>query len=203
MLKNLLYAILLGVGMAACLDDRNETANEATATDAIPDVTEELTAPAPDPADFVIAKGRVGNVQLGMPVEDMRLQEPQGQTLVDTTLLLEGQASTAYVIKSSDSPKGIVIEQLCEPVCQVWRIHVRDQDYRTAEGIGIGSKYGEVRQHYPIKSVSQGEAGLVAISEKAGLSFILDTSQLSKVQLHALITDEIPANTQVKGILVY
>lgn len=203
MLKNLLYAILLGVGMAACLDDRYETANEAISTDAIPEVTEEPAAPAPDPADFVIAKGRVGILQLGMPVENMRLQAPQGQTLVDTTLHLEGQAYTAYVVKSSSSPKGIVIEQLCEPDCKVWRINVRDEDYRTAEGIGIGSKYGEVRQHYPIKFVSQGEAGFVAVSEKAGLSFILDTGQLNKAQLHRLKPDEVPANTQVKGILVY
>lgn len=204
MLKNLLYAILLGVGMAACLADRDKAANE-TATDdtTITEITEETPEPVSDPANFVIAKGRVGNVPLGIPIEEIRRNTPESQTLKDTTLQLEGQAYTAYVIKSDDDTKGILVEQLCEPDCKVWRINIRDEEYRTAEGIGIGSKYAEVQQHYPIKYVSLGDAGFVAVSETAGLSFILDTSQLNKVQLHKLKPEDIPANTLVKGILVY
>ncbi|WP_018480094.1 hypothetical protein [Pontibacter roseus] len=204
MLKNLLYAILLGVGMAACLADTDDTGTATTTSNVPPETSQaEDTAATPDPAHFVVTKGRVGTIRIGMPIAEMRQQVPVHQQIKDTTLHLEGQAYTAYVYSSPTSPSGLLVEQQCEPDCQVWRIRLRDDDYKTPEGIGVGSKYGEVRQRYPIKYASLGEAGFVAVSEEAGMSFILDTSQLDKSQLHALKPDDIPANTLVRGILLY
>ncbi|WP_299702345.1 mechanosensitive ion channel protein MscS [uncultured Pontibacter sp.] len=211
MLKNLLYAILLGVGMAACLADRDNS-DDATITDTDPAVeggpmteTVELETPeaTPDPADLLISKGRVGNIRIGMPIEEMRSQVPSGQQIKDTTLQLEGQQYTAYVFSSPNSPSGLLVEQVCEPDCRVWRISVSSNAYQTAQGIGVGSKYSEVAQHYPISYTSLGEAGFVAVSETAGLSFILGSSQLDKNQLHRMKPDQVPANTLVQGILVY
>lgn len=203
MLKNLLYAILLGVGMAACLADRDDAATGTTTEEAITEVPAEEAIPVPNPAEFIIAKGRVGSIRIGMPIDEMRQLKLPGLQLKDTTLSLEGQNYTAYVFSSDSSPSGLVVEQQCQPTCQVWRLSIRDDDYRTAEGIGIGSKFSEVQQHYRIDYTAQGEAGFVAISEAAGLSFILDTSQLNKVQLNKLNPEDIPANTLVKGILIY
>lgn len=211
MLKNILYAILLGVGMAACLADRDrDTDTVATDTDTAAEggpMTEtvefETTEAALDPANFVIRKGSVGNIRIGMPIEDMRSQVPTGQQIKDTTLQLEGQQYTAYVFSSPNSPAGLLVEQACEPDCRVWRISVRGDDYKTAQGIGLGSKYGEAAQLYPISYTSMGDAGFVAVSEDTGMSFILDTSSLDKNRLHQLKPDQIPANTLVRGILIY
>ena len=210
MLKNIVYAILLGVGMAACLAD-NDSSNEAAsgtdqATESSPtlETMETETAPAvADPADLVLAKGRAGQVRIGMPIEEMRSQLPANQQIQDTTLQLEGQAYAAYIIRTPGNQKGMLVEQVCEPDCQVWRISIRNPDYRTAQGIGVGSKYGEVAQHYPVTYTSLGEAGFVAVSEANGMSFILDTRQLDQNRLHQLKPDHVPANTLVQGILIY
>jgi hypothetical protein len=211
MLKNLLYAILLGVGMAACLADRDNS-DDAVTTDTDTTVeggpmteTIEYESPAavPDPADFLISKGRVGNIRIGMPIEDMRSQVPSGQQIKDTTLRLEGQQYTGYVFSSPNSPGGLLVEQVCEPDCRVWRLSISSNAYQTAQGIGVGSKYSEVAQHYPISYTSLGEAGFVAVSEAAGLSFLLDSSQLDKNRLHQIKPDQVPANTLVRGILIY
>jgi hypothetical protein len=209
MLKNILYAILLGVGMAACLADRDNS-EDATATDTTVEggpmtETVEYESPeaVPNPADLLIGKGRVGNIRIGMPIEDIRSQVPSGQQIKDTTLQLEGQQYTAYVFSSPESPSGLLVEQICEPDCKVWRLSIRDNNYKTAQGIGLGSKYSEVAQHYPISYTSMGEAGFVAVSEQAGMSFVLDTHQLDQNRLHALKPDQIPANTLVRGILIY
>ncbi|MDX5420293.1 MAG: mechanosensitive ion channel protein MscS [Hymenobacteraceae bacterium] len=203
MLKNLLYAILLGVGMAACLADRDDAATGTTTEEAITEVPVEETIPVPNPAEFILAKGRVGSIRIGMPIDKLRQLKLPGLQLKDTTLSLEGQNYTAYVFSSDKSPSGLVVEQQCEPTCQVWRLSIRDDDYRTAQGIGIGSKYAEVQQHYRIDYTAQGEAGFVAVSEAAGISFILDKSQLSKMRLDKLKPENVPANTLVKGILIY
>jgi hypothetical protein len=211
MLKNLLYAILLGVGMAACLADRDNS-DEADTTEMETTVeggpmteTVEFESPeaTPNPADLIISKGRVGNIRIGMPIEEMRSQVPSGQQIKDTTLQLEGQPYTAYVFSSPASASGLLVEQVCEPDCRVWRISISSNAYQTAQGIGVGSKYSEVTQHYPISYTSLGEAGFVAVSEAAGLSFLLDSSQLDKNRLHRIKPDQIPANTLVQGILIY
>lgn len=210
MLKNILYAILLGVGMAACLADRDNTDEAATNTGTAPEggpmteTTEFETSPtATDPKTFIIGKGRVGSIRIGMPIEEMRNQIPTGQQLKDTTLELEGQQYTAYVLSSAGNAGGLLVEQACEPDCRVWRISIRDDNYKTAQGIGLGSKYSEVVQHHPIAYTNLGEAGFVAVSEASGMSFILDTSQLDRNRLHQLKPDQVPANTLVQGILIY
>lgn len=210
MLKNILYAILLGVGMAACLSDQansdDAASNTANPTESGP-VSEPVEADASraamEPADLILAKGQAGHVRIGMPVEEMRSQVPAGQQIRDTTLQLEGQQYTAYVIDSPENEGGMLVEQVCEPNCQVWRISIRNPDYRTAQGLGVGSKYSEVAQHYPIAYTSLGEAGFVAVSEANGMSFILDTSQLDQSRLHQLKPGQVPANTLVQGILIY
>ena len=210
MLKNLMYAILLGVGMAACLADHDKSNEAASTTNTTTErgVMSETDDPDTssvriDPANLLLSKGQAGQVRISMPVEEMRSQVPAGQQIRDTTLQLEGQQYTAYVLSTAESPHGMLVEQVCEPDCQVWRISIRDPNYRTVQGIGVGSKYSEVVQHYPINYTSLGEAGFVAVSEKAGMSFILTTNQLDQSSLHKLKPDQVPANTLVRGILIY
>jgi hypothetical protein len=189
--------------MAACLADRDDTATDAVQDDTVLETTEEAPVPEEDPADFVLAKGRAGDIRIGMSIEELKAQIREGQLLKDTTLNLEGQDYTAYVFKESNASAGLLVEQLCEPECRVWRIRVRTDDFKTPAGVGIGSKYGDLQQHYTIRQVSMGEAGLVAVAEDAGFSFILDTDHMGKLPLHKLKPADVPANTLVKGILIY
>ncbi len=205
MLKHIFFAILVGVGMAACLDSREKNAEEnaATAQEQSTTIPQEEEASAIDPALLVISKGQVGSIKIGTPIDQMRQNVPAGLTIADTTLQQEGQQYTAYTLHISGQGHGLLVEQLCEPSCKVWRINVNSPEFKTASGIGIGSKYDEVRQKYTIKYVSPGEGKFVAVAEEAGLSFILDESQLPKGNPAKLKPDDVPANTLVTGILVY
>ncbi|MFD3001778.1 mechanosensitive ion channel protein MscS [Pontibacter toksunensis] len=204
MIRNLIYAILLGVGMAACLSqNENESAEESNVQQQINATETEVTAP--DPTSLVIEKGQVGNLKIGMPINQVREQVPSGMVINDTTLMLEGQQSTAYVLRSKGQEKGLLIEQVCEPNCLVWRISVDSQEYKTAEGLGVGSKYGEIKQAYPIGTVALVEDNFVAVSEEAGMSFVLDDTQLPQDarDLGRYNPGNIPANTLVKRVLLY
>ena len=203
MLRNLLYAILLGVGMAACLSNSDNTAPDAPQQDTLLDTTKEAPAPKEAPADFVLTKGRAGHIRIGMPIEELQAQLREGHLLQDTTLSLEGQDYTAYIFKENNASAGLLVEQLCEPECRVWRIRVRDHAYKTPQGIGIGSTYSDLQQHYTINYISLGESGLVAVAEDAGLSFLLDTAKMGKLPQHKLKPADVPANTLVKAILIY
>jgi hypothetical protein len=204
MLKNIIYAVLLGVGMAACLSQQTEDEETASASEIsiLPDTaTEEPTQP--DPALFVVEKQRVGNVRIGMPVEQMREQVAMGLSIKDTTLSLEGTQSTAYVLRPEEQSTGILVEQACEEDCQVWRISVLSPKYKTAKGIGVGATYGELQQAYNIQSVTFEEGNLVALAPGAGMSFILDHNALSGNQLSEVSAATVPADLLIRKILVY
>ncbi|MHA6248845.1 mechanosensitive ion channel protein MscS [Pontibacter sp. CAU 1760] len=205
LIRNILYAVLLGVGMAACLSQNDEAATEtATASEATPGVAHETTT-APDPATLVIAKGRVGNIRIGMPIEQVRQEVPAGTVVQDTLLRQEGMESTAYLLRTSGQQQGLLIEQRCEPDCRVWRINILSNDFKTAKGIGLGSKYSEVKAAYPIGTVALAEGNLVAISEESGMSFVLEDTNLPQDSKNKgkYSPANIPANTLVKRILLY
>ncbi|WP_439881777.1 mechanosensitive ion channel protein MscS [Pontibacter sp. MBLB2868] len=208
MIKNIIYAILLGVGMAACLSQQNKEEDQSTAE--APDAafldTSETNIPentAPDPSNFVISKERVGSVTIGMPIEQMRQQVPVGYTIADTTLTQEGMQYTAYLLHPKDQDKGILIEQNCDKECFVWRINVKSPAYKTPKGVGIGSKYGEIQRLYPISTVTLADGGFVAVAKEGGISFVLDQSQLPRERLASFTPENLPANTLVKSILIY
>jgi len=200
-IRNILYAILLGVGMAACLSQNDETTTEneeqveATAT----------TAAEPEPTDLVIGKGRAGNIRLGMPIAEVRQNVVEGTVVNDTLLMQEGQQATAYVLHTSDKKRGLLIEQQCEPDCQVWRISVLSPDYKTPGGIGVGSKYSEVKAAYPISTVALAEGNFVAVSDSAGMSFELDDTKLPQdgKDMGRYDPGNIPDNTLVTRVMLY
>lgn len=202
-IRNILYAILLGVGMAACLSQSDEAATESETEDGT--ATAPATESTPAPATFVIEKGRAGNIKLGMPIEEVRQQVADGTAVKDTLLMLEGQQSTAYLLHKDDRDKGLLIEQVCEPDCRVWRISVLSPDYKTAKGIGVGSRYGEVKQAYPISTVAFEEGNFVAVSDTASMSFELDDTQLPQdaKDMGRYNPGNIPDNTLVTRVMLY
>ena len=205
MLKNICYAVLLGVGMAACLSQNsNEDTTETGQVPAqITDVTDPEAVHAPSPENFVIQENKVGTVAIGMPIDSVRNNVVSGFAIADTTLQLEGQAYTAYNLHVEGDAKGMLIEQQCDKGCKVWRINVKSPDYKTGKGIGVGSKYSEIQQLYPIETVVLADGGLVAVSDNTGMSFVLDTSQIPANERGRLTPATVPANTLVKSILVY
>ncbi|MCX2739903.1 mechanosensitive ion channel protein MscS [Pontibacter anaerobius] len=206
MLRNIIYAVLLGAGMAACLsqNDKQEDAPEDTSEDFILADTADDSEATPAPALFVVGKQHVGNIKIGMPIEQVRQHVPDGFAIKDTTLRLEGMQSTAYVLHPKDKPKGILVEQQCEQQeCRVWRISVLSPDFRTGKGVGVGSKYGELQKAYSIRTVTFEEGNLVALAPAAGMSFMLDHSSLPTDQLPILNASTVPANVLVRKILIY
>jgi hypothetical protein len=206
-IKNIIYALLLGVGMAACLSQNDNDNDAATEVEEAGDTaaTSASAGTAPDPAAFVIEKGRAGDIKVGMPIEDVRKRVTTTVAVKDTTLTLEGQQSTAYLLRAQGQEKGLLVEQLCEPDCKVWRISTESEDYKTPKGIGVGSKYHEVKQAYPISTVSLAEGNLVAVSEEAGMSFVLEDTALPQDgnKKGKYNPANIPANTIVKRIMLY
>ncbi|NDK56238.1 mechanosensitive ion channel protein MscS [Pontibacter fetidus] len=205
LLKNIFYAILLGVGMAACLSQNEKQKEGETAASVIEEaVTETPAQPtAPSPEQLQIGPDRVGFVTIGQDIKQMRQNIPSGFSITDTTLQQEGMQSTAYIIRPEQQAKGFLVEQQCDTDCKVWRLKVTSEEYKTPKGIHVGATYAQAQQAHPINTVTLADGGLVAVAKEGGITFVLNAEQVPAAQRGRLTPTTVPADTRVKAILIY
>ena len=204
-IKNIFYAILLGVGMAACLSQNDQNVEGATAGTAteqsITETTEETITPTAD--QLRIAPGKVGFVTIADDIEQMRQTIPAGFAIADTMLQQEGTQATAYIIRPENEDKGILVEQQCTPDCKVWRLNVQSEKYKTVKGVGVGDTYEKAQKQHPINTVTLADGGLVAVAKDGGMTFVLDPTQIPANDRSRLTPETVPPTTRVKAILIY
>jgi hypothetical protein len=148
---------------------------------------------------YRVGPGQVGAIKTGMPTADLKQVIPASQ-LRETSIHQEGQAYKAYEVNLHGG--GVLVEEICAPACRVWRIQVRNPAYRTAEGLGVGSSLGEVKEHYPISFLGSGETEIVAVSNQKKITFMLDVSHLPPQQVPWLNLQNTPDSVKVLGMLI-
>ena len=157
--------------------------------------------PAQNPLPLV-ERGKVGSVAIGSVAETIYEEFGDRARLVD--LRLEGQLTPALEIRlfGVQTPVSLVAEiSPSNNKLVVTRIRVLDPRFRTKEGVGVGSTYSDLRQHYAIDWVGPGEGDFFARVEALGISFMLD---MSAAQGASKIRDpmRVPAEARVVGMLI-
>jgi hypothetical protein len=158
-----------------------------------------------------IARGRVGEIKLGMSPKD--IYEVFGKKLTRLVdLQLEGMYSPAIELFKTDIQRDNpeIIFELDKN--KVYRIRVHSPQYTTDKGIGVGSTFGDLRRVYGIKDPKQiiwGEEGFFgAVVGELGMSFSLDVNKTMKpAHLYDFKKTSdlgrIPDDTRIDSILVY
>jgi hypothetical protein len=141
---------------------------------------------SPQNTDFVLESGRAGPFEIGASVDEIyKLVGRDSVRLV--ALFLEGMFEPVLEIQLPGSKTGpSIIAEIGQWPCKhflVWRITVRDQRFRTREGLGVGSTLSELRRHYKIEGGQGRDTSAYVPSMK--LTFGFDTAEnvtdLSKV----------------------
>lgn len=143
---------------------------------------------APQTTEFLVESGKAGPFELGATVEEIyNLIGRDHVRLVD--LFAEGMFTPALEIQAPGANgRPAIVAHIREWPCaqfSVWGILIRDERFRTRDGIGIGSTLSDVRRHYRVKMMS-GEGSEIAFAASVNLSFVLDAvrtpTDLSKVK---------------------
>jgi hypothetical protein len=133
------------------------------------------TGQAPS-VDFLLSDGRAGAIEIGMSVDEVFQRVGREHVrLVD--LFKEGMFSPAIEIDvSGGSVAPAIIADIRESPCPGFSmsgIDVRDRNFRTREGLGVGSTLGELRRFYNVElSHAEGESAIVPALK---MSFALDS----------------------------
>ncbi|MCB2376836.1 hypothetical protein LGH70_04545 [Hymenobacter sp. BT635] len=153
----------------------------------------------------LISPSQVGRLRLNMKEQELLAVVPAGQ-LTKTSYQYKGVTYPAYRLRDAQQPKApeTILEFISGPdsVFTLRRIRVYDPQYRTAEGIGVGSPFGAARQVYGLTRVRQDEDDFVAISGQMRIGWILDEKSLPAGHGTDMSTADIPPATRIIGVRV-
>ncbi|PJJ60223.1 hypothetical protein [Hymenobacter chitinivorans] len=154
----------------------------------------------------LISPSQVGRLRLNMKEAELLAVVPAAQ-LTKTTYSYKGATYPAYRLRDAQQPQApeTVLEFIRsgpDSALTLRRIRIYDPQYRTAEGIGVGSPFGAARQVYGLTRVRQDENDFVAISGQMRIGWILDEKSLPDNHGPDMSTADIPPATRIIGVRV-
>ncbi|WP_139922266.1 hypothetical protein [Hymenobacter sp. DG01] len=176
----------------------------AVAQTASPPVT---TPGAPTPDSLhLLSPGRAGRLRLGMREERIRAVVP-ASLLRATTYQDKGQTLPAYEMRDAQRPDAppTVLHLIGDSAqgFRLRRIRIYDPQYRTAEGIGVGSPFGAARQNLGLTKVRDTPAGFAAVSGEVQMAWLIDPKSLPNKQPQEISSADIPPAARITGVLLY
>ncbi|SNC63901.1 hypothetical protein SAMN06265337_0972 [Hymenobacter gelipurpurascens] len=218
MLKHFLSAFPLTAGLLLALVSCNETGSSqaaagspeppfvpAAGTTATGTATNTPGAPTPDSL-HLISPGRAGRLRLGMTEKKLLAVVPAGQ-LRRTTYQDKGLTLPAYEMTDAQQPAApATILHLIGDSTHGYilrRIRIYDPQYRTAEGIGVGSPFGAARQNLGLTKVRPTPAGFAAVSGQVQMAWVIDPNSLPTKHPEEMNSADIPPAARITGVLLY
>jgi TonB family protein len=145
---------------------------------------------------FLLAPGRAGLLQLGMPVDALYRRIPRPQTrLVDVQQ--EGNFTPAIEIRLEPGAQQPAMRAWFRGMGTqwiVWMLEVDDARFRTSDGLGVGSTLADIHAIAPVLKPEFGEHGPVVAMPDRGILFWLDPTTAGTS------TDAVPETAVVRRV---
>ncbi|WBO85863.1 hypothetical protein [Hymenobacter yonginensis] len=155
---------------------------------------------------YLISPGRAGVLRLGMRETQLKKVVPAEQ-LRPTTYSDNGRQLPAYEMRDAkrpDAPANI-LHMIPDSAggYRLRRIRIYDPQYRTAEGIGVGSPFGAARQNLGLTKVRNTPAGFAAVSGEVKTAWVIDPNSLPDKHPEEMSSTDIPPAARITGVLLY
>jgi hypothetical protein len=157
----------------------------------------------PVDSQFVLLRGRVGPVILGMTVDQLlRLYDRSHFQFVD--LQLEGLFSPAIIVTYGNQFEPFLRVEYSSNQGQwiINRILLQNKKFQASKGIAIGSTLGDLRHYYTVDWIDFGEGDVIARVDELGMSFILDVTPLGDNAFSQVRNKTVPDSLKITSILL-
>jgi hypothetical protein len=209
-------ALLLLVALVGCNSPENRSpaassgdtpfAGSSTATD--PSAAAQRIAANPNVADslHLLSPGQAGRLLIRMP-EKLLLARVSAEQLHKITRTVGDSTYPAYEMRDAQQPSApVTILEMAgneQKGFRLRRIIITDPQYRTGEGIGVGSPFGVARQAFGLSRVRMTPEGFAAVSRQTRMAWLLDENSLPAKHPSDMATAEIPTATRIKGVILF
>jgi hypothetical protein len=126
--------------------------------------------------------------------------------LTKTTYQYQGATYPAYEMRDAQEPSApptiLEMDGTENEGYRLRRIVIHDPQYRTGEGIGVGSPFGAARQTYGLTRVRYTDQQFVAISGTMRIGWILDEKSLPAKHTNEMNSADVPPATRITGVIV-
>jgi len=206
---------LLAFVLGACGSPENSVsssgdvpfAGDSRATD--PDAAAQRLASNPNLPDslHLISPGRAGRLRLNMTERELLKRVPEPQ-LRRTTYQDHGTTYPAYEMRDAQKPDApaSILHMLPDSLrggYRLRRIRIYDPQYRTAEGIGVGSPFGAARQNLGLTRVRDTPAGFAGVSGLVNMAWVIDPNSLPAKPPEDMSSVDIPPAARITCVLLY
>lgn len=181
-------------------------AGDSRASD--PNAAAERLAANPNVPDslHLISPGRAGRLRLNMTEKELLRRVPAAQ-LKRTTYQDQGQTYPAYEMLDAQKPDAPATVLHLRPdstgTTRLRRIRIYDPQYRTAEGIGVGSPFGAASQNLGLTRVRNTPAGFAGVSGLVNMAWVIDPNSLPNKHPDEMKPADIPQAARITGVLLY
>lgn len=163
-------------------------------------------APTPDSL-HLLSPGQAGRLRLGMREERIKAVVPASLLRATTYQDRGGQTLPAYEMRDAQRPSAppTILHLIGDSATgfRLRRIRIYDPQYRTAEGIGVGSPFGAARQTLGLTKVRNTPAGFAAVSGEVQMAWVIDPKSLPAKHPAEISSAEIPPAARITGVLLY
>lgn len=150
---------------------------------------------------YELSNGRAGLFATGLTQEEVEefAEQYTGLQVERIDLMAEGMAYPGLELTFNGS--DTIVLELSESDFTVCRTTVNSDLFTTAEGIGVGSTYEDLKNNYVFEGLDWGNGGNpVAIVEEAGMSFLIEPGHWWQ---NGMVQGEVPADAKVTSIILW
>lgn len=130
---------------------------------------------------WVIGEEHIGKIVVNMDENDLYSIFPKEQIKVIHKTSGASEYSVIQITLQGENKVALELETMCIDICLISIVELYSTKFKTVEGIGVGSKIGDVRNKYTITSVMGGDN-----------CFLVYTDDLPHIGFAVKVTNEKP-----------
>lgn len=156
--------------------------------------------------DFLIGNASFANLDSTHTINDIESVFAKDSVVLDTTKFLADASAKNFNVFENGGKHLFSISNSKKDSLKIRTIRILDDRYKTVEGIGLNSTFGEIRKKYTIKKLLSTRQNVIVTLNENSLYFTISREELpSNIRYNANIDIEvanIPDAAKIKYLML-
>jgi len=153
-----------------------------------------------DSLRILIMNGSVGYIKLGMPVSTLHSYYDNDE-IKYVYKKNESKNDQYYILINNYNMRSLKVTTNCNNGCKVGEVTIYDPNYKTLQGIGVGSTIKDLKKQYRNLKIFTSELGVIVYTKEMDkVAFILENFSLNWRPDGKYFVEDIPEDIKIGGV---